>query len=94
MTPWLIIWMSNTVFGGRWYYFEAEIKDVHEWDVAWSIVKQHMNVGTSFSKQYFFKWWKNQPWKMACVTRTLGLLIYTAGREPVAVFLSKGSWVL
>ena len=46
--------MSNTVFGGRWRYSEAEIKDVHEWDVAWSIVKQHMNVDRDVLLQIIF----------------------------------------
>ena len=54
VTACFIIWMSHAVFGGRWQYFEAEIKAVREWDVAWSIVKQQMNVERDVLLQTIF----------------------------------------
>ena len=80
--------MSRAVFGGRWHYFEAEIKDMHEWDAAWSIVKQQMNVERAVLPQtIFLQVVEKSALENPCATRALGLLFYTAGGEPLAVFL-------
>ena len=80
------------------HYFDIGMKVVHELEVAWSTVEQQKNVEwMSFSKQYFstsgIKWWKNQSWKMACVTQALGLLFHTTGSVTLG-YVFKGSWVL
>ena len=49
---------------------------------------------SSSSSSIRVKWWKKQSWKMICITQALGLLFHTTGREPLAVFLLLGLWMI
>ena len=56
------------------HYIDARMKVVHEWGVAHRIVEQQKNAEWDVFLQAVFlnsgiKWWKNQSWKMACVTQ-------------------------
>ena len=74
------------------HYFDIGMKVIPEWGWPGSLSNSKRMLNRMFySKQYFstckIKWWKNQSWKMTCVTRGLGLLFHTTGREPMALFL-------
>ena len=84
----------NSVFhgyiGSIWWqihYFDVGMKDTHEWRWPGALLnRKRMLNGMSFSKQYFsissIKWWKNQSWKMACVTQALGSLFHITVKSP------------
>ena len=79
---------------GIWWqmhYFDVGMKDTHEWRWPGALLsRKRMLNRMFFSKRYFstsvIKWWKNQSWKMACVTQALGSLFHTTANSPWLCF--------
>ena len=73
------------------HYFDVGMKDTHEWRWPGALLsRKRMLNRMSFSKQYIstsvIKWWKNQFWKMACVTQGLESLFHTIAKSPWLCF--------
>lgn len=73
---------------------EAEIKGVHEWDVAWSIVKQQMNVERAALLQtIFLQVVEKSVLENGLCNSGFGVTLLHSRRRALGC-VSKGPWVL